>query len=115
MPVAGPDLSLQISPPNSYNQQQQPSSSPGALFVAPRSPHERVHGFDLWKLVPQRSGSCSDSDSNLSSSPAAAAASGRRRPHAGLLRMEVHQEVRIPLVYFVPLSPSPFLKLTQVK
>jgi hypothetical protein len=78
-PVAGPDLSLQISPPNSYNQQQQPSSSPGALFVAPRSPHERVHGFDLWKLVPQRSGSCSDSDSNLSSSPAAAAASGRRR------------------------------------
>lgn len=29
--------------------------------------------------------------------------------------MEVHQEVRIPLVYFVPLSPSPFLKLTQVK
>ncbi|CAM6077118.1 unnamed protein product [Sphagnum tenellum] len=30
-PVAGPDLSLQISPPNSYNQQQQPSSSPASF------------------------------------------------------------------------------------
>lgn len=29
--------------------------------------------------------------------------------------MEVHQEVRIPLGSFVPLSSSPFLKLTQVK
>ncbi|CAM6048709.1 unnamed protein product [Sphagnum compactum] len=31
-PIAGPDLSLQISPPNSYNQQQQPSSSPAAAL-----------------------------------------------------------------------------------
>ncbi|CAM6026541.1 unnamed protein product [Sphagnum balticum] len=36
-PVAGPDLSLQISPPNSYNPQQQPSSSPAYRLGLPTS------------------------------------------------------------------------------
>ncbi|CAK9273283.1 unnamed protein product [Sphagnum jensenii] len=35
----GPDLSLQISPPNSYNQQQQPSSSPAFKSVTSGSYH----------------------------------------------------------------------------
>lgn len=82
----GPDLSLQISPPSSsYNQQQQQASScnGGQLVFLGRSPHERVHGFDLWKRPhDQRSGSCcSDSDSNVSS-PAAASGMMRSRHEA---------------------------------
>jgi hypothetical protein len=82
----GPDLSLQISPPSSsYNQQQQQASScnGGQLVFLARSPHERVHGFDLWKRPhDQRSGSCcSDSDSNVSS-PAAASGMMRSRHEA---------------------------------
>ncbi len=82
----GPDLSLQISPPSSsYNQQQQQASScnGGQLVFLARSPHEGVHGFDLWKRPhDQRSGSCcSDSDSNVSS-PAAASGMMRSRHEA---------------------------------
>jgi hypothetical protein len=33
----------------------------------------------------------------------------------GFAKDGVHQEVRIPLGSLVPLSPSPFLKLTKVK
>jgi SHAQKYF class myb-like DNA-binding protein len=82
----GPDLSLQISPPSSsYNQQQQQASScnGGPLVFLARSPHEPVHGFDLWKRPhDQRSGSCcSDSDSNVSS-PAAASGMMRSRHEA---------------------------------
>jgi SHAQKYF class myb-like DNA-binding protein len=55
--VAGPDLSLQICPPNSYNQlQQQPPSFPSGLVLASsNTPHEPVRYPDDFKhkMTPQ--------------------------------------------------------------
>jgi hypothetical protein len=56
--VAGPDLSLQICPPNSYNQlqQQQPPSFPSGLVLASsNTPHEPMRYPDDFKhkMTPQ--------------------------------------------------------------
>jgi SHAQKYF class myb-like DNA-binding protein len=55
--VAGPDLSLQIRPPNSYNQlQQQPPSFPSGLVLASsNTPHEPMRYPDDFKhkMTPQ--------------------------------------------------------------